>query len=413
MIRSQGVRAAAWRRWAVAGILVGSGSVAACSSDASMTSLDPGATGVGAPTVIATLDEPTSSTVPASTLPSSTLPSSTLPSSTVPSTLPPKEPIVLGFAGDTSFTDGLEERDPFGAVIELLSEPDLMMVNLETAVADPDVGRVAVDKPFLFKSPPSSLGLLVEAGIDVVGLANNHTLDFGPDAVAQTLAEVDAVGLYRVGAGNDEAEAYRPLIVEVGDWRVGLVALSRVPCDWSWFGENVRPQVAWACAPFLDRVDAMVAATVTDADVTVAMVHGGAEGVLCPSEFMVEITGHLAELGVDAVVNGHPHVVQGLASAGDTIVARSSGNFAFPSARGITANSAVFLFDVREGVDGGPELGLRIEPVRTDGGVVRPPSEDERAAILDQIARHSSGWVVGVDGVAEADPIQRGRCDGS
>ncbi len=371
--------------------------------------------GAGTTVASASSSNPTTSTssAPASSTPTTPTTPTTPdgPSTTRSTAPPPRAPIVLGFAGDTSFTNGLDRRDPFGAIGDLLSDPDLMTVNLETAVADPEVGSVAVDKPFLFKSAPSSLGLLAEAGVDVVGLANNHTLDFGPDAVAQTLAEVDAAGLRRVGAGNDEAEAYRPLVVEVGDWRIGLVALSRVPCDWSWAGENVRPQVAWACDPFLDRADAMVTATVADADVTIAMVHGGTEGVLCPADFMVDVTEHLAGLGVDAVVNGHPHVVQGLASVGDTIVVRSSGNFAFPSARGITANSAVFLFEVREGADGGPQLELRVVPVRTDGGVVRIAGDDERVAILDQIARHSSGWSLGPDGVASVDRDQRGACD--
>lgn len=331
--------------------------------------------------------------------------------STTTTTAPPREPIVIGVAGDTSFTNGLDQQNPFDAVVELLSAPDLMIVNLETAVADPDVGSVAVDKPFLFKSPPAALDLLVAAGIDVVGLANNHTLDFGPEALAQTLVEVDAAGLLRVGAGVDESAAYAPLVVEVGDWQVGVVSLSRVPCDWSASGENTRPEVAWACPPFLGLADAMVTATVADADVTVVMVHGGEEGVLCPSPFMEELTDRWAGLGVDAVVNGHPHVVQGLDVVDGMWVARSSGNFAFPSARGITANSAVFLFEVRESADGEPLLGLRIEPLRADGGVLRPPSPVERSGIVEQIARHSSGVSLGADGVATIDPDVTGVCD--
>ncbi len=354
----------------------------------------------------------TTSSLPASTAAPTTMPPSTAaPTTTVPTTAAPKEPIVVGVAGDTSFTNGLEGRDPLGQVTDLLSSPDLMIVNLETAVADPDVGKVFVQKAFLFKSPPESLRLLVDAGVDVVGLANNHTLDFGPEALEQTLDEVDAVGLLRVGAGVDETDAYRTLVVEVGEWRVGVVSLSRVPCDWSASGDNVRPQVAWACPPFLPLADAMVESTIASSDITIVMVHGGEEGVLCPSDFMVELSEHWAELGVDAVVNGHPHVVQGLASIDGMLVARSSGNFAFPSASGITANSAVFLFDVSEAEDGEPQLHMRVEPVRADRGVVRPPSEAERMAIIDQIDLHSSGVTLGADGVVSIDPERSGRCD--
>ncbi len=310
-----------------------------------------------------------------------------------------RRPITLGFGGDTSFTDGLDRRDPFGQVVDLLRAPDLMVVNLETAVADPGVGGAPVAKPFLFRSPPEALDLLVAAGIDAVGLANNHTLDFGPDALAQMLRELDDRGIQRVGAGLDQEAAYVPLIVEVGDWTVGLVSLSRVPCDWSASGENVRPQVAWACPPFQDLAEEMISQATAAADVTVVMVHGGEEGVLCPSPFMVELRARWAELGVDLVVDGHPHVVQGVTSIGSTMIAHSSGNFAFPSARGVTANSALFLFDITE-----TDRTLRIEPLRADGGILRIPTDDERAAIIDQINRVSTGWQFDDDGVARVDP---------
>lgn len=345
------------------------------------------------PVATATTTRPASATTlgPDTTLvsvpPSDTPPTSDM---TVTTARPIRPPIVIGVAGDTAFTHGLDQRDPFGEVIELLSTPDLMVVNLETSVADAGVGRPPVDKPFLFKSPPASLALLVEAGVDVVGLANNHVLDFGVDALAQTLAEIDAVGLARVGAGHDENEAYAPLIVEVGAWRVGIVSLSRVPCDWSASGQNVRPQVAWACPPFADRYQAMVDATVASADVTVLMVHGGAEGVFCPSDFMVGLTRELVARGVDAVVNGHPHVLQGIGDIDGVPVVWSSGNFAFPAARGVTANSAVFLLDVSEDASGLPRVGLRVVPVRAEGGVLRLPGDAERDAILDHIDHYST-----------------------
>lgn len=280
-----------------------------------------------------------------------------------------------------------------------------MVVNLETAIADPEVGRPPVAKQFLFKSPPESLQLLLDAGVDVVGLANNHTLDFGADALEQTLDEIDAVGLHRVGAGVDQNDAYAPLVLDVGDWKVGIVSLSRVPCDWSASGENVRPQVAWACPPFIELADAMVEATATEADVTVVMVHGGEEGVLCPSGFMTDLEAHWAELGVDAVINGHPHVLQGITSIGDTMVAHSTGNFAFPSARGITANSAVFMLDVSE-----EGITLRVEPVRAAGGVLTMPTDSQRAEILAQMNGVSSGWLFSDDGVAEPAADHTGSC---
>ena len=316
-----------------------------------------------------------------------------------------RSPIVIGFAGDTAFTNGLDQRDPFGQIIELTSAPDLMVINLETAVADAGVGRPPVDKAFLFRSPPSSLDLLVEAGIDVVALANNHTLDFGVDALAQTLAEIDARSLRRVGAGLDEAAAYEPLVMEVGDWTVGLVSLSRVPCDWSASGQNVRPQVARARPSLLARAEAAVTEALERAEVTVVMVHGGEEGVLCPSPFMVELEAHLASMGVDAVINGHPHMLQGLTRIGDTWVAHSLGNFAFPPSRGITGNSAIVQLHVSDG-----SIDLSVVPVRSDAGVLSVPSPEVRTEIIEQVEHYSAGVLLDPDGSATVDPTSDGEC---
>lgn len=352
------------------------------------------------------------SSVAATTSPaSSPSPSTGSPRTVLSSRVPAlREAVVLGFAGDTSFTDGLSERDPFGQVAALLQEPDLMVVNLETAVADPSIGRPPVSKPFLFRSPPASLDLVTAAGIDVVALANNHTLDFGPDALRQTLLELDARGIPHVGAGVDQAQAYRPLVVDVGQWSVGLVSLSRVPCDWSGSGENVRPEVAWACDPFLALADAAVLEAQAHSDLTVVMVHGGEEGVLCPSSFMTELNAHWASLGVDIVVNGHPHVVQGITSVADTLVVNSTGNFAFPPARSVSANSGIFRFTVSDTASGEPALRWSLVPLRADGGVISVPSAQQAQSIFDQVNGVSAGWQLDDQGEAYADPEHAGTC---
>ncbi len=359
-------------------------------------------------TVPTTASTAASSTIAATTAPTATSPPST--AETTTTTAPPPEPVTIAIAGDTSFTDGLDGADPLGQVAEVLTGYDYALVNLETAVADPGVGSPPVAKRFLFRSAPESLDLLVDAGVDGVTLGNNHVLDYGVDAVAQTLDELDARSLDRVGAGDDETEAYRPLVAEVGEWRVAIHSFSRVPCDWSAQGENLRPQVAWACPPFLERADREIEAAMADTDITIVNVHGGAEGELCPSDFMLDLYAHWADLGVDAIVSGHPHVVQGVAVIGDTPVALSTGNFAFPPARGITANSIIVELEIAPNGDDGASVGLSILPVRADGGVVRPANDAEHADILDQINRHSDGARVDADGRLVVDPAHDGAC---
>jgi poly-gamma-glutamate synthesis protein (capsule biosynthesis protein) len=316
-----------------------------------------------------------------------------------------RAPVSLGFAGDTSFHNGLHLLDPLSEATGVLSLPDLMVVNLETAVAPASVGFPLVDKQFLFRSEPVMVQQMVDAGIDVVTLANNHALDFGQAALSSGLELLEESGIRVVGGGVDAEAAYKPMIETIGDWTVGIASFSRVPCDWAWDGENRRPGVAWACPAFMADADGVVSALVDDVDLAVVMVHGGTEGQLCPDATMRELNQHWASMGVDLVVNSHPHVVQGVSSIGETVIINSLGNFAFPPSFGLTANSAVFLATLTE-----QGLLVSVEPFVSEGGIPRAGSAVRRNSILAQIDAYSDGWRVLADGRLIQDTSWPGSC---
>ncbi|MFW2383396.1 MAG: CapA family protein [Acidimicrobiales bacterium] len=316
-----------------------------------------------------------------------------------------RAPISLGFAGDTSFHNGLHLLDPLAEAASVLSLPDLMVVNLETAVAPGNIGSPLVQKQFLFRSDPVMVDQMAEAGIDAVTLANNHALDFGPDALSQGLELLEDSGIQAIGGGPDAEAAYKPLIETVGDWTVGIAAFSRVPCDWAWNGENLRPGVAWACPQFMAEADGVVSALVDDVDLAVVMVHGGTEGQLCPDETMRSLNQHWADMGVGLVVNSHPHVVQGVSSIAETVIINSLGNFAFPPSFGLTANSGIFLATLTE-----QGLLVSVEPFVSEGGIPRTGSPERRQSILAQIDTYSDGWRVLSDGRLVQDTSWTGAC---
>ncbi len=331
-----------------------------------------------------------------------------------PPTVPPsvaqldsdgRAPISLGFAGDTSFHNGAHLHQPLREAAGVLSLPDLMVVNLETALAPPSVGVAPVDKRFLFRSDPSMAEQMAAAGIDAVSLANNHALDFGPDALMTGLGLLEEAGIDTIGAGIDADAAYKPMIWQVGEWTVGIAAFSRVPCDWSWNGENRRPQVAWACPAFMDDADSVVSALVEDVDLAVVMVHGGTEGQLCPDATMRTLNEHWAGLGADLVVNSHPHVLQGVTSIGETLVVNSLGNFAFPPSFGLSANSAVVLVTLSE-----QGLFMSMEPFVSESGIPRRGGEARRRSILNQVEQYSDQWRVLDDGRFIQDTGHQGLC---
>ncbi len=307
-----------------------------------------------------------------------------------------------------ALVDGLETEDPFGAIAELTTAVDLMTVNVESTITEPDVGRAPVDKDFLFRAPPGAVQVLTDAGVDVAGLANNHVWDFGKAGTIRTVELLDAGGLAHVGAGADPTEAYEPLFIDVKGVTVGFASFSRVPCNWSFGGDTSRPQVSWACDPFAERVDALVARVVAESDVAVVLVHWGEEYEPCPEQDRRALAARWADLGVDLIVGSHPHVLQGMEKIGDTWVLYSLGNLVLPTARGEDRTTSAMVTYV---VD--PQLRqLLVTPLRLDErGRPRPAVGEEIPSVHGRIAERSRGATVATSGVVEPSPTES-LCDG-
>jgi len=352
-------------------------------------------------TSLPVLERETATAAPSNSAPaSSTTPSSTTTttSSTTTTTLPP---ITLGFAGDTSFTHGLHARDPLGDIADALAAPDVMIVNLETTVAEAAVGR-AIQKKFTFKSPPVSGELLADAGVDVAALANNHALDYGPDAVIRTIEILEEAGVATAGTGATSAEAYAGRRLDVSGWDLAILSFSRVPCDSPEPGETYIEEVAWACPQFDELTTAAVTAA-ADADFTVVMVHWGVQRQQCPSQHQHELAEMWIEAGADAVIGSHPHILQGVEQIDGRWVVHSTGNFAFPSARNDSSYSAIFLMTVTM-----DDVTLEAQPIRIVRG--RPvPADSSRAGILDDLTDLSFGYDFTDAGTAIASQ-ETGRC---
>jgi Bacterial capsule synthesis protein PGA_cap len=128
--------------------------------------------------------------------------------------------VKLALGGDTMLGRGVAERletEPADSLfapelVELVREADLVVLNLECCISargEPTPGRV-----FHFRAPPRAAQALAHLGVDCVTLANNHALDFGPDALLDTLAHLDAAGIRAVGAGTDLERARTPAVLD-------------------------------------------------------------------------------------------------------------------------------------------------------------------------------------------------------
>jgi poly-gamma-glutamate synthesis protein (capsule biosynthesis protein) len=125
----------------------------------------------------------------------------------------------LALAGDTMLgrvvAKKLGRRPPESLVdpelAEITRSADLFVLNLECCISD---RGEPVPKVFNFRAPPAAVETLLHLGVGCVSLANNHALDFGPDALVDTFAYLREAGIAWAGAGEDVQDARSPVVVQ-------------------------------------------------------------------------------------------------------------------------------------------------------------------------------------------------------
>lgn len=239
--------------------------------------------------------------------------------------------LVLAAVGDVTFGARVADavraygpRYPWRSVARVLRRADVATGNLEGAVSTR--GTPVPRKEFHFRGPPAALGAAARfAGIDVVSLANNHSLDFGRVAFLDTIRHARRFGIATAGGGADLAAARRPALVRAGGLRLALLGYSDVrPPDFD--AGRHRPGAAPAL-PTLIGADVRRALRL--ADVTVVWFHWGIERSIVPSARQRALARAAFRAGASVVLGAHPHVLQPVERRGSSLVAWSLGNFVF------------------------------------------------------------------------------------
>jgi len=280
-----------------------------------------------------------------------------------------EQAITIGFAGDVmigrlvnEIIDQTGYQYPWGNMLPYLHKTDLNIINLETTLTH---STKKVPKVFNFKASPDRVQILKEANIDIVDLANNHSLDFEVEGLHETIAVLDAAGITHVGAGATIAAAKKPVIIEKKGIRIGIIGCTDNEPEWK-ATEN-KPGTNYVNINDAQSVDELcknIKELRPQVDIVVLTIHWGPNMRKHPSAEFVAAAHKLIECGVD-IFHGHSaHILQGIELYKNALIMYDTGDFVddymvTPSKR--NDHSALFLVTIdKNGIQGVTRLhGLK------------------------------------------------------
>jgi poly-gamma-glutamate capsule biosynthesis protein CapA/YwtB (metallophosphatase superfamily) len=257
---------------------------------------------------------------------------------------------------------------PFDDIRTVIQPHDIAFANLESPISN----RGRMFHPFkgiYFRTDPSVVEGLHACGFDVLSLANNHALDWGIEAIVDTMSHLEKSGIQYSGIGFSRKEALVPAVFTVSGARVAFLCYNDIyPLFYTESGRTVRT-LSLKLGELKQEIDSLKQIY----DVIVVSVHTGTEYLLEPEKEKIKKMRALVDAGVQVVLGSHPHVVQGIELYRGGLIAYSLGNLIFDQNWSTETSLGLLL-----------EIGfLRKRPIYYKPSVVS--IERSRAHIVDDV----------------------------
>jgi len=227
---------------------------------------------------------------------------------------------------------------PFREIKAELDRHDIACANLESPVSARG-SKFSPAKGIYFRADPGVLPGIAWSGFDFLSLANNHSLDWGPAALSDTMDSLRNVGIRFAGAGTTADEAFEPAVFNVAGTSVAFIAINDVyPLSCSESGKT---------AMTLSLKDKTLGGRIKELearyDIVIASVHAGVEYDRNQEEAKERAFRLLVDLGVDLVLGHHPHVVQDVEIYKGRVIAYSLGNLIFDQSWSVETSEGLLL----------------------------------------------------------------------
>ena len=346
-------------------------------------------TSLGKATVPSATSQPDPTSAASSPL--SSAPSTSAPSPTSTSLATSAPPLTVSASGDVMGDRGVgqfiaQHGGPalFTQVKTLFQVSDIGFVNLETPVSTR--GTRNTQKSVTFRSPPALVQGLSAGHINVVSLANNHALDYGAVALADTFHYLDTAHIAHAGAGANLSAARAPAILDTPAGKVAVLAFTDIiPAGFS--ATATRAGLSPTRPDQTAMLNAIRSAA-REAKYVIVSFHWGIEYTDQANAEQRSLAHAAIDAGADLVLGAHPHVLQGLELYRGKLIAYSLGDFVFDHYSQATGETVVL--QVKLSPAGKPSVTCVPVYLNAATGVPAPVTGKEANNILTRLTAISA-----------------------
>lgn len=262
-------------------------------------------------------------------------------------------------------------------LLTIMQDADIMCLNNEFTFSIN--GKPLKGKKYTFRGDPERVSVLVEMGVDVVSLANNHVYDYGEQSMLDTFATLEGAGIEYFGAGKTLEEAMQPVYYEIDGKTIALVGASRAE------KYKMTPQATEASPGILRCYDTELFLEVireadANADFVIAYVHWGTEYSTVLEEAQLTTGKEYLDAGADAIIGAHSHCLQGMEYYNGKPIVYGLGNYWFNK----KSRDAMLVQLHFSGNDEGQSLEVEVIPaIQRDAQTLIVTEEEERERIFN------------------------------
>lgn len=277
---------------------------------------------------------------------------------------------------------------PYQQVKHITTAADITFGNLETTLAT--TGTRLPGKVIWFRAVPEAAEGLVDAGFDVLSLANNHILDYDTPALLETIQTLEEAGIGFVGAGENLEQARRPLVVVKNGIRVGFLAYNEFyHYYWSYSYRRTfeaTEDIAGTAPMKEELIKEDIERLRELCDIVVVSLHWGIEESNNVTETQKELAYKIIDWGGDIILGHHPHVLQGIEFYKERPIVYSLANFVFD--QNDQNNNESMILDMT--IEDNRIAEVVAHPIYIyDKHQPRIPTDSKKKYIIDKIARLS------------------------